>query len=165
MIATYPVVARTAATRPLTLDDRLALRGLAMDDRLAAAGARIAVTIAPIEIPVVDPGPPIIPAWQPTYATPVAQLLERAAHQIQTGGWCRRWLTAENGAVCLLGSIRAAGGGSGHEAQAEEVLLGIIRQEFPDAQTIGGWNDGQRDGRPALRMLNRAARHASRHGI
>lgn len=156
----------TLIRRPLakapTLDGRLALSGLAMDERLGGAGLQFDVRTAAIEIPEILTGPLLETAPQPPAS--VAEVL-RAAHQLMTArGWCRRWLANADGAVCLLGAIRAAGGGGGHQDRAEEVLLGLIQAEFPDAQTVGGWNDGQRDGRPALRMLDQAARHADRHG-
>ncbi|MFI5985067.1 hypothetical protein ACIBEA_29900 [Streptomyces sp. NPDC051555] len=145
-----------------TLEERMALSGLAMDERLGAAGVEYDVRTAGIEIPEILTGPLLDPAPRPPAS--VAEVL-RAAHQLMADrGWCQRWLANEDGAVCLLGAIRAAGGGSGHQDRAEEVLLRLVQQEFPDAATVSGWNDGQRDGRAPLRMLDQAARHADRHG-
>jgi hypothetical protein len=151
--------------QPLDLDAKLILSNLTMDDRLAAAGARIAVTIAPIDIPVVDPGPPIIPAWQPTYTTPTAQLLERAGRRIGTGGWCKRWLTGPDGEACGLGAIQAeARAGGGDAERAEQYLLARIRREWPDAVSVPAWNDAQSGPAPVIRMLGEAARDADRGG-
>lgn len=157
----------TLIRRPLaeapTFEQKLALTLLAMDDRLNVAGVEAAVRAAGHDIPEILVAP--LPAEPARYGTPVAAILQQAHQLMLTRGWCRRWLTNEDGAVCLLGAIRAAGGGSGERRQAEELLLDLVRREFPDATSISAWNDGQQDGRPALRMLDRAARHADQHGI
>lgn len=154
---------RHPLAEPPTLEERMALTSLAMDDRLNTAGVEASIRAAGHDIPeiLVDP----LSATPDSYGTPVAAVLQQAHRLMLTRGWCRRWLTGADGAVCLLGAIRAAGGGGGHQDRAEELLLELVRREFPDAATVSGWNDGQRTGRPALRMLDRAARHADRHGI
>lgn len=157
------LVRRRSLAQASTLDERLALSGLAMDAKLGGAGVEFDVRTAGIEIPEILTSPMLDVSPRPPAS--VAEVL-RAAHQLMTDrGWCQRWLTNEDGAVCLLGSIRAAGGGRGHQERAEELLLALVQQEFPDAQTIGGWNGWQRDGRAPLRMLDRAAHYADRHGI
>lgn len=160
LTATRTVAAPTRAAAPaLTLDDRLALAHLEMDDRLATRSAAWAVDTAhiPLEAPeLLAPTPASSP-----YSTPVAAVLQEAHHLIATRGWCRRWLTDEAGALCLLGAIRTAAGGQGQLAdQAEELLLEAIRLEQPDTSSVPSWNDVQRGPQPVLRMLARAARQA-----
>lgn len=156
------LIRRALAEIP-SLEERMALSGLAMDAKLGGAGVEFDVRTAGIAIPEILTGPMLDDSPRPPAS--VAEVL-RAAHQLMVDrGWCRRWLTGADGAGCLLGAIRAAGGGSGNQERAEELLLALIQAEFPDAATVSGWNDGQQDGRPALRMLDRAARHADRHGI
>lgn len=152
------------AAQQLTFEQEMALRSLAMDDRLAQAGARIAVTLAPIEIPVVDPGPPILPAWQPSYSTPVAQVLERAAHRIGEVGWSRNYLRETGGAVCTLGAIRDVADSAQLAAEAAQMLLDRIHAEMPDSLSVGAWNAAQSGPAPVIRMLGAAARAADRSG-
>ncbi|MFF5703415.1 hypothetical protein ACFY7H_13040 [Streptomyces sp. NPDC012794] len=167
MTATCAAAAPTRAAAPtLTIDDRLALSHLAMDERLASGGVSIAVTLAGHPIPDVDLGAPIIPAWRPTHTSPVAQVLETAGHLIAEAGWSRRWLRETGGAMCLLGAIRTAAGGEGPLADgAADVLLGQIRAEQPEVQSVAAWNEAQTNQTPVLGLLDRAARHADKNGI
>jgi hypothetical protein len=159
--ATRTVAAPTRAAAPaLTLDERLTLAHHEMDDRLATRSAAWAVDTAriPLEAPELLAS---APASSP-YSTPVAAALQEAHRLIVARGWCRRWLTDENGALCLLGAIRTAAGGKGPLAdQAETVLLEAIRREQP-ATSVPSWNDAQCGPQPVLRMLAQAARKADR---
>lgn len=156
------LIRRPLAERP-TLEQRMALSGPAMDERLNAAGVEASIRAAGHGIPeiLVDP----LPATPAGYRTPVAALFQRAHQLMAARGWCQRWLTDADGAVCLLGAIRAAGGSSGDQKRAEDLLLQLVQAEFPDAQTVSGWNDRQRDGRAPLHMLDAAARHADQRDI
>ncbi|MBT2477629.1 hypothetical protein [Streptomyces sp. ISL-94] len=156
-----PVAKEVAA--PLTLDDRLALRALAMDDRLDTASADHAIRTAHIDIPVVSPGPPILPAWQPQHTSPVAQVLERAGHLIAEAGWSRHYLRETSGALCAIGAIREAARGLGLAEQATSTLMEQILAECPDHLSIGAWNTAQSGPAPVIRMLGQAAREADRH--
>lgn len=154
-----PAIGSTAPHAPtagpaLTLDDRLALTHLAMDDRLAARSAAYAVDTAHIPL---DAPELLAPATLP----PVAAVLQEARQLIADRGWCRRWLTDQTGALCLIGAIRIAAGGEGLlEDAACDTLLDAIRRQQPDVQSIGGWNDEQIGPAPVLRMLDQAVRDA-----
>jgi hypothetical protein len=160
--ATRPAAAPTRAAAPaLTLDERLTLAHHEMDDRLATRSAAWAVDTAriPLEAPeLLAPAP-----TSSLYSTPVALVLQEAHRLIATRGWCRRWLTDETGAYCLLGAIRTAAGGEGPLAdQAEAVLLEAIRLGQPDVPSVPSWNDAQRGPQPILRTLAQAARKVDR---
>ncbi|MEU3903298.1 hypothetical protein AB0F20_05715 [Streptomyces goshikiensis] len=151
MTVTLAAAPTRAAAPALTLDERLALTSLAMDGRLDGAGIRYDVRIAPIEIPeiLVDPQP----ATRAAPAT-AGEVLVEAARLITERGWGQRWLTGPDGAICARGAIRIAAGGEGPLAdQAEAILLDRIRRQFPDAISIGSWNDAQSGPGPVLRML------------
>lgn len=154
-----PAIGSTAPHAPtagpaLTLDDRLALAHLAMDERLDRASAAYAVDTAHIPLDAPE-------LLAPATLTPVAAVLQEARRLIADRGWCRRWLTDQTGALCLIGAIRAAAGGEGVlEDAACDTLLDAIRRQQPDAQSIGGWNDVQAGPGPVLRILDRAARKA-----
>ncbi|MBT2467835.1 hypothetical protein J7E97_08100 [Streptomyces sp. ISL-66] len=159
---TLTAPARRTPAPVLDLEARLALMGPLMEARLGAAGLEIAVNLAPITIPDVVPGPPILPAWQPAYSTPVAQLLERAAHRIGEVGWSRQYLRETSGAVCVLGAIRDAARGTGLVEAATSTLLDQITATAPDILSIGAWNQAQSGPAPVIRMLGAAAREADR---
>ncbi|MFJ8208113.1 hypothetical protein [Streptomyces sp. NPDC096033] len=159
MTATRTAAAPTrGAASALTLDERLALAHHEMDDRLATRSAAWAVDTAHIPL---DAPELLAPAPVSSYSTPVAAVLQEAHRLIADRGWCRRWLTDETGALCLLAAIRTAAGGEGPLAdQAEAVLLEVI-----GGDSVARWNHGQTGPRAALAALDRAARHADRHGI
>ncbi|MGW2964968.1 DUF6197 family protein [Streptomyces sp. NPDC001220] len=151
------------------LEARLAARLADMTVRLEEAAVAHEVRTAHLSTDPVDladvitapyapaTAPATVPA--PTYRTPVAALLERAQHRMETAGWCKGALTDEAGAVCLMGAIRIeARGDAGLAGQAETVLLDAIRREFgDDVPSVPWFNDRQHDGRIPLRMLRRAA--------
>jgi hypothetical protein len=146
------LLAPPRAAPTLTLDDRLALTHLAMDERLNRASAAYAVDTAHIPLDAPE-------LLAPATLTPVAAVLQEAHRLIADRGWSRRWLTDQTGALCLIGAIRTAAGGEGAlEDEACDTLLDAIRRQQPDAQSIGGWNDGQAKPASVLRMLDQAAR-------
>lgn len=158
-----------AAAAPLDLDARLALAGLAMDERLAAAGLAVAVNSAHIDI---DPLPEVtaplrlIPTAAPCpYPTPIAATLHRARLRLDAGGWCTGQLRDEQGARCLIGSIRAEAPNRGAADDACVLLLEAIRRDFPSAETVPSWNDNQRDPRLPGLYLDRAAELAHARGL
>ncbi|MGQ5576309.1 DUF6197 family protein [Streptomyces sp. ECR3.8] len=161
---------RPAASPALTIDERLAFASLAMDARLAEAAVAYEVNTA--HLPVADPipavtAPPLIhPAPAPCpYSTPIAATLHRARVRLETGGWCTGQLRDEQGAACLIGSIRAEAATRGQADDASVVLLDAIRRDFADADTIPSWNDAQRSPRLALLYLDRAATLADSRGL
>lgn len=158
------------ATRPptLTLDQRLALASLAMDDRLDQAAVAFEVNTARIPSePPVDLAGPILPVLEPQPASAVAPLaacLRQARNILQERGWTRGELRRD-GAVCAVAAIRAAAASRSHADDACAILLDAIRQELPDAATVPSWNDAQTTAGPVLRMLDKAAQLAERHGF
>ncbi|MDX3353913.1 hypothetical protein PV703_11445 [Streptomyces sp. ME01-24h] len=163
---TVELVAPTSAA-PLTLDERMALASLAMDERLQRASAAINVNTAHIETVEVLPaitGPVQTPEPPCPYTTPIAQLLHRA-HAHLEAGWCRDALRDEQGAVCLLGAIRAAGATGRAYDMADEILYETIRRIDPRAHSTSGWNDVQMTSRGPLIVLERAARLADARGL
>ncbi|MFD4912831.1 hypothetical protein ACFWNR_06365 [Streptomyces virginiae] len=143
-----------AAARALTLDERFALAGLAMDDRLDSAGLAFDVNTAAIELPeiLVDP----LPTAAPASPTTAAEVLREAGRLIQEHDWMCGYVGSQATGYCAIGAIRvAAGGNSGLEDSAEELLLKRIQAEQPDTLSIGAWNDGQHGPRPVIDMLNR----------
>lgn len=117
---------------------------------------------------VVTVPPPPAPAPPPrTYTTPVAALLERAHHRMQTGGWCAGAAVDPTGAVCLIGALRAASGGDrGLEADAARILTDAIRRRFgDDAGSLAAFNDRHSSGRIPARMLHDAASLADARGL
>ncbi|MGW5658239.1 DUF6197 family protein [Streptomyces humi] len=162
-----PLAAPAADTADPGLEARLAARLADMTVRLEEAAVAHEVRTAhlstdPVGLAdvITTPYAPVTaPAPAPTYRTPVAALLERAQHRMETVGWCTGALTDAFGAVCLMGAIRIeARGDAGLAGAADEVLLDAIRREFgDDVPSVPWFNDRQRDGRTPLRMLGRAA--------
>lgn len=145
--------AAVQAAAGLTLDERLALSGLAMDDRLGKASAAVAVNTAHVdtEMPEI-----LTPATMPAPPPPttVAEVLREARRLITAHGWIRRYVGNAETGYCLIGAIRAAAGGNRKlEDAAEGAVLDRIRAQFPDAISIGAWNDTQTGPAPVIRML------------
>ncbi|WP_405941607.1 hypothetical protein [Streptomyces sp. NBC_00207] len=148
-----PAAPTRAAARPLTFEQKLALASLTMDERLGPAGIEIAIRTAHIEISeiLVDPQSATTPAPRP--AT-VDEVFAEAARLIQAHGWIRKYVGSAATSYCAIGAIRAAAGGNGRlEDEAETQLLARIRRQFPDALSVGQWNDAQSGPAPVLRML------------
>lgn len=146
----------------LDLDARMALVGALMGERLDQAAIAFEVNTA--HIPGADPIPnitaplPLTPTAAPgPYSTPIAGTLHRARIRLENEGWCREALRDEQGARCLIGAIQAEAPTRAAVADVCNVLLDAIRRDFPDADTIGSWNDAWRDPRLPLRYLDRAA--------
>ncbi|MFC7994338.1 hypothetical protein ACFUV2_34250 [Streptomyces pilosus] len=165
---------RTVPTDGLSLDARLAAVEAAMTVRLEEAAVAHEVRTAHIHTDTVDLGDvltvPIAPA--PTtpaqaYTSPIAALLERARHRMETRGWCAGAATDEHGAVCMIGAIRAeAGGNRALEADAASVVLDTIRRRFGDhIGSVPTFNDAHGTGRIPLRTLDQAASLADARGL
>ncbi len=150
---------RSAWAPALTFDERLALAALAVDAR---------INTEPLDLPDIIRGPvdaPAAPALQP-YRTPIAALLHRAHTRLLNDGWCTGQLRDEQGAVCMIGTIRAEAGSRREADDACAFLLDIVRDEFdPSAETIASWNDRQRDGHMPARLLGHGASRADARGI
>ncbi|MFF9490258.1 hypothetical protein [Streptomyces sp. NPDC014676] len=158
----------------LSLDARLAAAEAAMTVRLEEAAVAHEVRTAHIDTTPVDLGDvvtvPLTPAPQAppqAYTSPVAALLERARHRMETRGWCAGAAVDEDGAVCMIGAIRAeAGGNRGLEADAASVVLDAIRRRFGDhIDSVPAFNDAHGTGRIPLRMLDQAASLADARGL
>ncbi|MEV0185843.1 hypothetical protein AB0I54_42245 [Streptomyces sp. NPDC050625] len=158
----------------LSLEARLAAVDAAMSVRLDEAAVAFEVRTAHIPAEPVDladvvtvPLTPTLPQPAPqTYSTPVAALLQRAHRRMEADGWCAGTLVDEDGAVCLLGAIRAeAAGDRGLEADAAAVLLDAIRRRFGDVDSVPSFNDAHGSGRTPLRMLGDAASLADARGL
>lgn len=159
-----------AASPPeLDLDARLALRGALMDEALATAAVAFEVNTAHIEI---DPVPnitdvvPLTPVLAPDpYTTPIASLLHRARVRIETDGWCRDNLHDEQGAICPIRAIRLEAASRGQADDACILLLDVIQQAFPAAETIPSWNAEQNSAAPVVLAFDRAAQHAHNRNL
>ncbi|XVV39755.1 DUF6197 family protein (plasmid) [Streptomyces sp. CA-100214] len=157
----------------LTLEERLTLVKADMTARLDEAAVAYEVNTAHIPTEPVGLADvvslPLTPMLQPPsapYPTPVAALLQRAHHQLLTGGWCSGALVDEDGARCMLGAIRIeARGDSGLEADAASVLLDAIRRKFGDVDSVPSFNDAHGSGRVPMRMLDQAADLADARGL
>lgn len=155
---TAPQAPPAAPAAPLSLDERLALAALAVDARIQTTELDLADVIRlPIEMP--DPEPEPCP-----YSTPVAACLWRAAARV-TRGWCTGRMQDEDGRVCLRGAIHAETSDWGVEVDACTLLLEVIQQEFPDAETVPSWNDAQAGPARPTEFLRRAALLAADRGI
>ncbi|MFF7411644.1 DUF6197 family protein [Streptomyces lydicus] len=157
-----PPATRTPApaTAPaLSFDERLALAALAVDARINTVPLDLADVIrGPVETPAA-------PVLQP-YRTPMAALLHRAQTRLLADGWCPDRLRDEQGALCMIGAIRAEAGSRREADDACTFLLDIVRDEFdPTAETIASWNCRQRDGHMPARILGHAASRADARGI
>uniref|UniRef100_UPI003F49AE06 DUF6197 family protein n=1 Tax=Streptomyces achromogenes TaxID=67255 RepID=UPI003F49AE06 len=155
----------------LSLDARLAAVEAAMTVKLDEAAVAHEVRTAHIDTAPLDLADvitaPLTPAPPQTYTTPVATLLERAHHRMETGGWCAGALADEDGAHCMLGAIRKeAGGDRGLEADAVSVVLDAIRRRFGgDVDSVPSFNDAHGTGRIPMRMLGEAASMADARGL
>lgn len=147
-----------AATKPLSFDERLALAALAVDARINTKPLNLADVI---RIPVEAPAP----ATATPCSTPLASILHRAHVRLERDGWCRGALRDEDGSRCLIGAIQAAAPNRAAADGACNLLLDVIRRDFPDVDTIPSWNDAWRDGRLPLRYLDRATQHAHARAI
>ncbi|MER5293554.1 hypothetical protein ABT382_15950 [Streptomyces pharetrae] len=165
---------RPAPAAALSLEARLAAVEAAMTVRLEEAAVAHEVRTAHIHTNTVDLGDvitvPLTPA--PTappqlYTSPVAALLERARHRMETRGWCAGAASDEYGAVCMIGAIRAeAGGNRDLEADAVRTVLDAIRRRFGDhIDSVPAFNDAHGTGRIPLRMLDQAASLADARGL
>lgn len=161
--AARPATTAPPAAAPLDLDERLRLAVLAVD---------AAIDTEPLDLDDVIRAPEALSEalWAPAPAhrpTPVAALLQRAAHRLQTGGWCRGATVDDQGARCLYGAIRAADPGGAHTDDALAVLLTALRREFgPDVDTVPQANDHLlRDREHAVRILGAAADLADARGL
>ncbi|MEU5242644.1 hypothetical protein AB0G81_00700 [Streptomyces asoensis] len=173
--AAPPQPAAPAAPAPpvtLGLEARLAAIDAAMTLRLEEAAVAHEVRTAHLAIDPIDLAEvitvPLTPTRQPpapaTYRTPAAALLERAHHHMQSAGWCSGALTDEDGAVCLIGAIRAEARGDRDLADdASAILLDAVQRKFHD-ESVPAFNDRQRDGATPARMLLEAARLADARG-
>ncbi|MDO0924133.1 hypothetical protein QQY24_01365 [Streptomyces sp. TG1A-8] len=178
--APHPAPAPPASAAPgadgavLSLEARLAAVEAAMTVRLDEAAVAHEVRTAHIDTAPVDLADvitvPLTAAPQAaprTYATPVAALLERARHRMETGGWCAGVAADENGAVCLIGAIRAeAGGNRALEADAARTVLNAIRRRFgTHIDSVPAFNDSFGSGHTPVRMLGEAASMADAQGL
>jgi hypothetical protein len=172
-VQTSPAAAPADGDR-LSLDARLAAVEAAMTLRLEEAAVAHEVRTAHIHTDTVDLGDvitvPLTPA--PTappqgYTSPVAALLERARHRMETRGWCAGAASDEHGAVCMIGAIRAeAGGNRDLEADAARTVLDALRRRFGDhIDSVPAFNDAHGTGRIPLRMLDQAASLADARGL
>jgi hypothetical protein len=162
-----------ASPRPapeLDLDTRLALINVAMTVHLDRAALAFAVNTA--HLPAADPIPeiavslPLTPTAAPDpYTTPIAGALYRARTRIMTDGWCRDAVFDDSGAVCPIRAIRLEAVDRHTADDACVLLLDVIAQDFPDAETIPSWNAAQTSPAPVLLYLTRAAEVAHSHGI
>ncbi|MGW6703593.1 DUF6197 family protein [Streptomyces sp. NPDC054956] len=145
-----PAPTRAAA---LTFDEKLALSPLAMDARLDFAGLTFDVNTAsiPAEAPEILSAPALASAPQPVT---VDDVLREARRLIAAHGWIRQYVGRAETGYCLIGAIRkAAGGNRALEDAAEGLMLERIRAQFPEAISVGQWNDSQAGPTPVLRML------------
>ncbi|WP_432021472.1 DUF6197 family protein [Streptomyces sp. 1222.5] len=161
------------AGQPFTLEARLAAREADMALRLEAAAIAHEVNTAHLATDPVDPADIITvpdapaPPQPAAYTTPVAALLERAQHRMQTAGWCAGALTDDEGRVCMLGAIRAeASGDRALEADATAVVLDSIRRRFgDDVPSVPALNDAHGSGHTPIRMASEAAHLADARGL
>ncbi|MBZ6128557.1 DUF6197 family protein [Streptomyces olivaceus] len=169
-----PTTRAPAPPATLTLEERLALVVAEMTTRLDEAAVAYEVNTAhiptePVNLPDLITGPlDTGPAPMPDlYPTPVAALLQRAHHQLLTGGWCKDALVDEDGSHCMLGAIRIeAHGDTGLEAVAAAVLLDAVRRRFGDhIDSVPSFNDAHGSGRVPTRMVEQAAHLADTRGL
>jgi hypothetical protein len=164
-----------AGTAGLDLETRLAAVDAAMTVRLDLAHLQHDVRTAhltgdPLDLAdVITTAPPALPgapaAAPTTYRTPVADLLARAQHRMETGGWCSGTLVDDAGAVCMMGAVRTvARGDRGLEADALAVLREALHRRF-GSDDVSGINDAHGSGRTPVRMLGEAAGLADARGL
>ena len=155
----------------LDLDARLALLNVEMDARLNEAALAFAINTAHIagadpipdiaeSVPVVPLTPTLAPAANP-YDTPLAALLHRARVYIETHGWLQGGLREDHGTRrCPMGALRIEAVERRDADDACVLLLEAIQADFPTAETLPSWNDGQNSPAPVLLYLDRAAQLA-----
>ncbi|SOD67082.1 hypothetical protein SAMN06297387_12856 [Streptomyces zhaozhouensis] len=176
MATTHPQAAATAAATTLTsvtevdLETRLAAVDASMTVRLEAALLRLDIDAAAPEttIPFEDADTEALSAYvartqpppTPTYRTPVAALLERAAHRIDRDGWCRDATRDAAGARCLYGGIAIEAATASEEDAALKLLLETIQRHDPSTRTIPSHNASLRSGANAVQLLTKAAQLA-----
>jgi len=153
---------RPVAVAELDLDARLAARDAEMTVRLQGALIRLDIDSAHTEQPVdlvdVIRVPVAVPTVaEPEYTTPIAAILQRAKHRLQTDGWCTGALVDPAGRRCLVGAIRAESPHRGMEAAAAAVVLDAIQQRFAGIESVPQFNDQVANGEGALRILGEAA--------
>lgn len=150
----------TAPPDEFDLEARMALRLAEMDERCRTAILAVDINSAHIDIdalPEITAPLKLTPTLAPNpYSTPIAGTLHRARTRLEASGWCRGSLRDEQGARCLIGSIQAEAPTRAAAGEACNVLLEAIRRDFPDADSIGSWNDAWRNQRNPLRYLDRA---------
>lgn len=108
----------------------------------------------------------------PATASPTAAILAGALHLIEQRGWAATGRTCRHpsGALCLLGALRIAAGGTPNttgsldSTRAAAFLLDVIQDHF-DADTLPSWNDTQPNGHHPTAMLRLATNRARTLGI
>ena len=159
--------------QPLGFDARLAAADQAVADRCREALLRLDVDSAlpatRLDLADVVRGPVQLLEEEEDlepYPTPAAATLQRAARRLATGGWCRHDLVDVEGRRCLYGAIKAEAPTAAAERDAMDVLLDVIRRQWPHAETVPTTNDHQlRDAESAVQLLDTAARVADARGI
>jgi len=144
---------QTAAAKPLTFDERLALAALAVDARTNTQPLDLADVIRTPEAAPTKLTPTAAPC---PYTTPIAGLLHRARTRLETDGWCRDNLYDEQGAICPIRAIRLEAHTRGQADDACVLLLEAIQRDFA-AETIPAWNASQTSAAPVLLAFGRAA--------
>ncbi|MFD9389503.1 hypothetical protein ACFWBB_01800 [Streptomyces sp. NPDC060000] len=156
----------------LGLEARLAAVDAAMTLRLEEAAVAHEVRTAHLAVDPIGLADvitvPLTPTPEPpapaTYRTPAAALLERAHHRMQAAGWCAGTLADDDGAVCLIGALRAeADGDQDLVVDASAILLEAIQRKFHD-ESVPAFNDRQHSGAVPARMLLEAAGLADARG-
>ena len=151
------------ARQPLGLTARMAAADEAVADRCKTALLRLdidsALPATRIDWSDVIRGPVRLPEGDlELYPTPAAATLQRAARRLRDGGWCRGAMVAEDGARCLYGAIRIEAPTSRADRDALDVLLDVIRRQWPTADSVPDANDNSlRDGTAAVQLLDTAA--------
>lgn len=168
-------IAQDPARPALSLEERLTLIDAAMAVRLDEAAMAYEVNTAHIPITPFDLDDvialPLTPTLQPATpcSTPVAALLQRAHHRLLTAGWCAGTSQNEDGALCLIGTIRVeANRDRGLEMSAVTVLMDAIRRQFGDRfESVPSFNDSftGTDGQAPIRILGQAADLARARGL
>ncbi len=145
-------------------ETRLALVDVAMTARLATAAVAFEVNTAHIpteRLPEITAPLPLTPAPAPSpYSTPIAATLHRARVRLGVDGWSTTALRDDQGARCLIGTIRAEAPSRATADDACVLLLEAIQRDYPHAETIPSWNAEQRDHHLPARYLDTAAQLA-----
>lgn len=157
------------------------LSALGIEARLAAADAKMtlrleqAALVADInaakpetmlDLADVITGPVQPPLPTRPYTSSAATTLHRAARLLETDGWCRASTLDPTGARCLWGAVRTAAPDPRTEQAAMNVLLDVVRDCWPDAESVPAANDRLLpDGVTAVQLLDTAAALADTHGL